>query len=67
MNNLPEYKSIKLTFAAWQAVTRMCAHTGEPRTRLLERIIQEAEKRLDRERLETAAKTAYEVKLHEVD
>ena len=37
-------KSVKIPFSAWQALTRLCAATGEPRTRLLAKIIHEAEK-----------------------
>lgn len=39
-----DLKSVKLPFAAWQALTRICAETGEPRTKALERIVLKAEK-----------------------
>jgi hypothetical protein len=40
--NQPTYKSIKVTFETWQALTSLSSKTGEPRTRLLERLIREA-------------------------
>lgn len=40
----PDLKSVKITFAAWQALTHICAETGEPRTKALTRIILEAKK-----------------------
>jgi len=37
-------KSVKVPLSAWQALTRICATTEEPRTKALARIILEAEK-----------------------
>ena len=37
-------KSVKIPFSAWQALTRLCAATGEPRTRQLAKIIDQAER-----------------------
>lgn len=42
-----EYKSVKLLFGTWQALTRICAATGEPRTRALERIVKTEEARME--------------------
>ena len=39
-------KSVKIPFSAWQALTRMCAATGEPRTRQLAKIIEQAEREM---------------------
>jgi hypothetical protein len=46
MTNLPYYNSVKITLEAWKALTRICAETGEPRTKALTRIILDEEKRL---------------------
>ena len=37
-------KSVKIPFSAWQALTRLCAASGEPRTRQLAKIIDQAER-----------------------
>ncbi len=42
MNEQPTYKSLKVTYQTWQALTRLSSMTGEPRTRLLERLIKDA-------------------------
>jgi hypothetical protein len=46
MKEQPMYKSLKVTFETWQALTRLAAMTGEPRTRLIERLAREEEERL---------------------
>ena len=40
------YKSLKVTYATWQAITRLAAETGEPRTQLIDRLVQEELKRI---------------------
>lgn len=40
------YKSLRVTFETWQAITRISAKTGEPRTRLIERLVKAEEARL---------------------
>ena len=46
MTEQPIYKSLKVTLAIWQAITRIKAQTGEPHTRLIERLIRAEEDRL---------------------
>lgn len=41
----PIYKSLKVTYATWQALTRLSAETGEPRTQLIERLVKEETER----------------------
>lgn len=48
MNDKPIYKSLKVTLETWQAATRVTALTGEPRTKLVERLIKAEEQRLTR-------------------
>lgn len=43
----PVYKSIKITFATWQVLTRISAATGETRSTIVERLA-----RLELERLQ---------------
>lgn len=43
------YKSLKVTFATWQALTRITAKTGEPRTQLIERLARDEENRLKKD------------------
>lgn len=35
------YKSLKVTFATWQALTKLTAQTGETRTRIIERLVNQ--------------------------
>ena len=46
MNDTPVYKSLKVAFATWQAITRICAATGEPRTQVVDRLVKAEEDRL---------------------
>lgn len=39
------YKSLKVTFETWQELTRLSAETGEPRTKLIERLAREERER----------------------
>jgi len=39
------YKSIKVTFATWQALTRLTALTGESRMYIIERLVKAEEDR----------------------
>jgi hypothetical protein len=39
------YKSLRVTFETWQAITRLCAQTGEPRTKLIERLVKAEEEK----------------------
>lgn len=41
----PVYKSIKVTFATWQALTRLTAVTGESRMSIIERLVKTEEER----------------------
>ncbi len=47
MTNQPEYKSLKVTFETWQRLTQLSSITGEPRTKLIERLVNEALKKRD--------------------
>ena len=42
-------KSVKVPFSAWQALTRICASSEEPRTQALARLIYAEEKRVQAE------------------
>ena len=46
MTEQPTYKSLKITLETWKAITRIAAHTGEPRTRIIERLVKAEEERL---------------------
>jgi macrodomain Ter protein organizer (MatP/YcbG family) len=46
MREQPMYKSLKVSFTTWQALTRISARTGEPKSRILERLANEEEDRL---------------------
>lgn len=41
----PIYKSLKITFATWQALARIAAQTGETRTRIVDRLVRAEEDR----------------------
>jgi len=58
MTEQPEYKSLKVTFETWQLITRLSAQTGEPRTRLIERVMKAEEEKL--KSLENAVNVASE-------
>lgn len=58
MSDQPAYKSLKVTFATWQALTRIAAATGEPRTQLIERLAREEEERIQRGERGTGRSTA---------
>lgn len=45
MKEQPIYKSLKLPFAAWQALTRIAARTGETRSGILVRLIRSEERK----------------------
>lgn len=36
------YKSVKVTRETWQRLTQLSALTGEPRTKLIDRLVSEA-------------------------
>jgi hypothetical protein len=40
------YKSLKVTFATWQALTRIASITGEARSQIIERLARAEEERL---------------------
>lgn len=42
------YKSLKVTFATWQAITRIAAITGEARSRIVDRLVKAEEDRLQK-------------------
>lgn len=46
MNDTPVYKSLKVAFATWQAITRISAVTGEPRTHVIDRLVNAEEERI---------------------
>ena len=46
MKAQPMYKSLKVSFATWQALTRISAMTGEPRSQIVERLAQAEEQRI---------------------
>jgi macrodomain Ter protein organizer (MatP/YcbG family) len=46
MSEQPTYKSLKVTFATWQAITRISAETGETRAQIIERLAQEELERI---------------------
>lgn len=46
MNDTPTYKSLKVAYATWQAITRISATTGEPRTQIIDRLVASEEDRL---------------------
>jgi hypothetical protein len=39
------YKSLRVTLETWQAITRLCAQTGEPRTKLIARLVNAEEEK----------------------
>lgn len=41
MKDTPVYKSLKVTLQTWQRLTRLSSITGEPRTRLIDRLVDE--------------------------
>lgn len=43
MKQTPVYKSIKVSFETWQALTRISARTGEPRTEIIGRLAKAEE------------------------
>ena len=47
---MSEYKSIRVPLATWKTITRVCAETGEPRTKLLDRLASQEEARINAER-----------------
>lgn len=47
MKEQPVYKSLKVTRETWQRLTQLSALTGEPRTKLVERLVNEELKRKD--------------------
>lgn len=38
------YKSLRVTLETWQAITRISAMTGEPRTKLIARLVEVEER-----------------------
>lgn len=46
MKEQPIYKSLKVTFTTWQALTRIAAITGEVRGQIVERLARQEEARL---------------------
>lgn len=45
MKEQPTYKSLKVPFATWQALTRIASKTGEPRSQIVERLARDEEAR----------------------
>lgn len=54
------YKSLKVTLDTWRELTRLSADTGEPRTRLIERLVREERERRKGGRSEGRFDTAQE-------
>jgi hypothetical protein len=50
MKEQPMYKSLKVSFTTWQALTRIAAATGEPRAHIIERLARDEEQRIERRR-----------------
>lgn len=55
-----KYKSLKVTFATWQALTRIAAETGEAKMQIVERLAQQEEDRLLRGRPDRPARPGNE-------
>jgi macrodomain Ter protein organizer (MatP/YcbG family) len=49
------YKSLKVSFATWQALTRISAATGEPRSQIIDRLAQDEEQRVTNTERNTGA------------
>lgn len=57
------YKSLKLPFPVWQALARIAATTGEPRSHILTRLVEKEEARQIQSARESAALDEYTRKL----
>jgi predicted DNA-binding protein len=48
MKEQPTYKSVKVLRETWQRLTQLSALTGEPRTKLIDRLVSEALERQEK-------------------